>query len=1113
MSASIQEYVIKLSAQMDNSGVSQILSLLDSTKLKTLGVTAALSAATTAVYKLISSVVEEEFKMKSLSKTQGKTVETVRASETALKAMGKTLKDINKDKELKTIYNDIQEVNKSLALPNMEKTLTNIRQLQGNFWKLKSVADYAIEWIGVRILKQLEEPINRISQKIDDFTNWVREDFNGITSTLSSYITGFAKGIIGIAESVEQIVGWILDLPGGIGKIGIAAAALWAIIKSGPVGWILTLVTAIGGLIDDYDNWKWNQQHSDEEPIPVAFAPVWKIVDDDSMTVVEKFSAIGKVLVDNITKAIDKIPAGELGTYFGQLITDIFRKLGEWVSGADNLSDEVFGSLGGAFKALGGKVFEFIASVFQSINLTDVDKSINKIAESIFGIIGKGLSAFVQGTTDLVNLSESDQGSSVLLGLAKSIVSGLESGMKTLTPEMLADSLTTIASNLIKLIKRGVSNLITLAVGKTDETSGEYQKGLLQYGIEIFTDIFRYISQAAAEVGWEDLGVDAADLINTIFTKITDFLTNGTGDVTELPVQILTAAKNIAGGILKAISSAFFTLAETDDNSESAITRFAEGLWTGIENAIKNLSDLLTKPIEEGGIDTEAVGKDIGGQIGEFIGNAIKVGTQWISTFLSEAIEFLSTGEGFEKLLQIGKAIVDGIIAGVGSLYEAIMRTLFGDNWVSPEERKETSNEVAGLFTDEETGEAKTTITGANGKEYTWDQAQELAGKNTRGAQAIFGLRDETDFESYKKAFYGALGADTLAGNLGYSETFGSDIAKLFGLAYDEANGQFLYNNMPIGGDVQGDLYTYLNSLSTAGDQDTFYRLFSEIAALLSENGIGNGLDVEGAGKAAEESLNAPAAPETPETPNISGAIDPSKWKGIVGEAGFSDVSPTVEKLGDSADDASDGLTDLDTDTGELSKKFIKAREDAKGLADHLSSAKTASKNAASALEALISAAESAATALKSVKSGGGGDGDSDSSPEIPSAVPRGSIGGRFASEKQMVIGEDGTEYLIPITKPERAFPLLNQMFGEMGPSALKRIASDFGLGVSGTVGGSLASLSSAMQGMSMNNTFNITAPVTINVTSTAASAEEVGANIYDLAERNLIRNLRGVYA
>lgn len=86
-------------------------------------------------------------------------------------------------------------------------------------------------------------------------------------------------------------------------------------------------------------------------------------------------------------------------------------------------------------------------------------------------------------------------------------------------------------------------------------------------------------------------------------------------------------------------------------------------------------------------------------------------------------------------------------------------------------------------------------------------------------------------------------------------------------------------------------------------------------------------------------------------------------------------------------------------------------------------------------------------------------------------------------------------------------------MLGEMGSAATSQLMQDLGLGVAGTVGSSAASISAMSGGASIANSYNISAPVTIQVTANGADAKAIGTAAYSAAERQLIRSLKGVLA
>lgn len=159
-------------------------------------------------------------------------------------------------------------------------------------------------------------------------------------------------------------------------------------------------------------------------------------------------------------------------------------------------------------------------------------------------------------------------------------------------------------------------------------------------------------------------------------------------------------------------------------------------------------------------------------------------------------------------------------------------------------------------------------------------------------------------------------------------------------------------------------------------------------------------------------------------------------------------------------------------------------------------------------------------------------------------------------------------ESLIPVKKEERAVPLLRQLLGELSPDARERLNGEAGPagevpeirlisenksasaaaqslpavreafaepaltqtmmaasdemnripdeGISGIFAklGDLLSVSlhDVLPSVVQNTSQNVSAPVTIQVHSTGASAEQVGQKLYDTAERYLLRTLKTAF-
>ena len=159
------------------------------------------------------------------------------------------------------------------------------------------------------------------------------------------------------------------------------------------------------------------------------------------------------------------------------------------------------------------------------------------------------------------------------------------------------------------------------------------------------------------------------------------------------------------------------------------------------------------------------------------------------------------------------------------------------------------------------------------------------------------------------------------------------------------------------------------------------------------------------------------------------------------------------------------------------------------------------------------------------------------------------STGGRFARPTSVQVAEDGdAEYIIPVRKESKAVPLLRQLLGELSQSArdavlggadepleagnvilndtkqqseeqsvsiVKQTLPSHELSAQPALSGlesvlsSLASLFPAAG--NVQNTQNVSAPVSINVNAASGTGEEIGETVYRTAERYLLKTLRSL--
>lgn len=221
--------------------------------------------------------------------------------------------------------------------------------------------------------------------------------------------------------------------------------------------------------------------------------------------------------------------------------------------------------------------------------------------------------------------------------------------------------------------------------------------------------------------------------------------------------------------------------------------------------------------------------------------------------------------------------------------------------------------------------------------------------------------------------------------------------------------------------------------------------------------------------------------------------------------------------------DASGSLGEGNDQSGKLNMDLTEAKANLESFRKEASKPVSMSGNASG----MVSAARSAYNQIKSIfstpvtltvnvekKTSGDGDGDGNGNDSgNDSGSVKMSAGGRFTKPTDVQVAEDGdAEYIIPVKKENRAVPLLRQLLSELSPSARASLSLSVDSGGLSSISGGLSAGNAAAASITQNNS-NVSAPVTIQVHSSSASAEQVGQKLYDTAERYLLRTLQGVFS
>ncbi len=217
---------------------------------------------------------------------------------------------------------------------------------------------------------------------------------------------------------------------------------------------------------------------------------------------------------------------------------------------------------------------------------------------------------------------------------------------------------------------------------------------------------------------------------------------------------------------------------------------------------------------------------------------------------------------------------------------------------------------------------------------------------------------------------------------------------------------------------------------------------------------------------------------------------------------------PSTSENGEGESGGLEGSLDLEGARGEL-EAFREEAAQPVALSGNAAGIVSAAKSALASVKSMFSTPVTIKAKVET--EGGDGDGEGGDGGDSGGSTLKMSAGGRFTKPTDVQVAEDGdAEYIIPVKKESRAVPLVKQLLSELSPSA--RASLSLGDGASSLISGGLAAGQLAGTQITQNNS-NVSAPVTIQVRSSGANAEQIGQKLYDTTERYLLRTLRSVMA
>lgn len=268
----IQEYLVGLGVKIDRPGFNELNNTINTTtrtiESATSGwrreftaaagvVTASLAGITTAVGGLMKNVADQDLAMEKLARNMMVSKDAAWEMKKATDALGESINDIAITPELMERYQKLIADGKNMKVGgDFAQTMRSFRDLMFEFTRLKQEVSYAMTWVGYYLLKYLNRPLSEAQAKFRSFNDMFIRNMSVWTEKAARALVYIINIGLHFATFIKELTTNIYDMwmafPRGIKIATAAVTAFFALIKMSPMGRMITVVSTLLLLLDDY---------------------------------------------------------------------------------------------------------------------------------------------------------------------------------------------------------------------------------------------------------------------------------------------------------------------------------------------------------------------------------------------------------------------------------------------------------------------------------------------------------------------------------------------------------------------------------------------------------------------------------------------------------------------------------------------------------------------------------------------------------------------------------------------------------------------------------------------------------------------------------------------
>lgn len=285
----IKDYLVSLGFSVDSNSLSNAKSAMsdaegfvkrfaNSSVTQFAVATAAVGTFVAVINKAIASVTvqlaQNDLEMEKWARSMYTSKENAVVLNNAIKAMGVSMSDLYLSPELLDNFKKLQSQSVNLLPPaEYSKQMKFIRSIMFEWQRFKLIVTYAMQWVGYYLFKYISKPLQDLKLSFKGFNDLLSKTMPEWTKVIAQVLSWFVRLGIAAATAGKEIINLFQELPRHVIVTGSALTGLFAIMRMGPIGWLIAGLTALLLLMDDYAGYK-NHKKS-------AFAGIWEELEDD----------------------------------------------------------------------------------------------------------------------------------------------------------------------------------------------------------------------------------------------------------------------------------------------------------------------------------------------------------------------------------------------------------------------------------------------------------------------------------------------------------------------------------------------------------------------------------------------------------------------------------------------------------------------------------------------------------------------------------------------------------------------------------------------------------------------------------------------------------------